>query len=140
MGNESPQALALARELAVLCYRSTEGVERRFTDDDDRGGVTGWLQHHGEKFSARFDTTAYRCLGRSLDGHYIDPATIRVPATVFAVREDLTVPLSLLHDYVARAGGPCELVEISSAHGHDAFLKEAAAVSRVLLSALEATP
>jgi homoserine O-acetyltransferase len=139
-GGESPQALALARELAVLCYRTTEGVEQRFNDDPTRGGVTGWLQHHGEKFSARFDSAAYRCLGHSLDGHYIDPATIRVPTTVFAVREDLTVPLSLLHDYVARAGGPCELVEISSAHGHDAFLKEAAAVSHLLSSALEATP
>jgi homoserine O-acetyltransferase len=140
LGNESPQALALARELAVLCYRTTEGVEQRFNDDAIRGGVTGWLQHHGEKFSARFNCAAYRRLGHSLDGHYIDPATIRVPTTVFAVREDLTVPLSLLHDYVARAGGPCELVEISSVHGHDAFLKEAAAVSRVLSSALEATP
>lgn len=140
LGNESPQALALARELAVLCYRSTEGVEQRFADDDSRGGVNGWLQHHGAKFSARFDTAAYRCLGRSLDGHHIDPATIRTPTTVFAVREDLTVPLSLLHDYVARAGGPCELVEISSPHGHDAFLKEDAIVARVLRSALEATP
>jgi homoserine O-acetyltransferase len=160
LGDESPQALALARELAVLCYRTTEGVEQRFGDDGGRSrpsvasgtlgllpvapgllpGVTGWLQHHGEKFSTRFDSAAYRCLGHSLDRHYIDPATIRVPTTVFAVREDLTVPLSLLHDYVARAGGPCELVEISSAHGHDAFLKEAAAVSQVLSIALEATP
>jgi homoserine O-acetyltransferase len=153
LGGESPQALALARELAVLCYRTTEGVEQRFGDDGGPSrpslasgalgllpGVTGWLQHHGEKFSTRFDSAAYRCLGHSLDGHYIDPATIRVPTTVFAVREDLTVPLSLLHDYVARAGGPCELVEISSAHGHDAFLKEAAAVSHLLSSALEATP
>jgi len=137
---EGKQALALARELAVLCYRSTEGIEQRFVENDARGGVVGWLQHHGEKFSTRFDSAAYRCLSHSLDGHYIDPATIRVPTTVFAVREDLTVPLSLLHEYVARAGGPCELVEISSAHGHDAFLKEAAAVSRVLSSALEATP
>jgi homoserine O-acetyltransferase len=140
LGGEGEQALALARELAVLCYRSTEGVEQRFRDDATRGGVTGWLQHHGEKFSARFDARAYRCLGRSLDGHHIDPATIRVPTTVFAVREDLTVPLSLLHEYVARAAGPCELVEISSPHGHDAFLKEVEAVSSVLCTALEATP
>jgi homoserine O-acetyltransferase/O-succinyltransferase len=140
IGADGDQALALARELAVLCYRSTEGVERRFNDDASRGGVVGWLRHHGDSFSRRFDTAAYRCLGHSLDGHYIDPATIRVPTTVFAVREDLTVPLSLLHEYVARAGGPCELVEISSAHGHDAFLKEDAAVTRVLTAALEATP
>ena len=140
LGGESTQALALARELAVLCYRTTEGVEQRFVQDDGRGGVVGWLQHHGAAFTARFDAAAYRCLGRSLDGHYIDPATIRVPTTLFAVREDLTVPLSLLHEYVARAGAACELVEISSPHGHDAFLKETAAVSAVLAAALEGTP
>ena len=140
LGGETPEALALARSLAVLCYRTTEGVEQRFAEDESRDGVVGWLQHHGEKFSQRFDTAAYRCLGRSLDGHQIDPETIRAPTTVFAVREDLTVPLSLLHEYVGRAGGNCELVEISSAHGHDAFLKEEAAVSAILAAALEPTP
>jgi len=137
LGGDGTTALALARELAVLCYRTTEGVEQRFAGEPERGGVVGWLRHHGEAFSARFDTAAYRCLGRSLDSHAIDPATIRVPTSVFAVREDLTVPLSLLHDYVARAAVPCELVEISSPHVHDAFLKEAGAVSRVLAAALE---
>jgi len=140
LGGETPEALALARSLAVLCYRTTEGVEQRFADDTSRDGVVGWLQHHGEKFSRRFDTAAYRCLGRSLDGHQIDPETIRAPTTVFAVREDLTVPLSLLHEYVERAGGNCQLVEVSSAHGHDAFLKEEAAVSAILAEALEPTP
>lgn len=140
LGGGTAQALALARELAVLCYRTTEGVEQRFVHDDARGGVVGWLQHHGESFTRRFDEAAYRCLGRSLDGHYLDPATIRAPTTVFAVREDLTVPLSLLREYAARAGGRCEFVEISSPHGHDAFLKEGAAVSAVLAAALEGTP
>jgi homoserine O-acetyltransferase len=154
LGNASPEALALARSLAVLCYRTTEGVEQRFGDSDTRagqepkcleghgrarkaGGVVGWLQHHGASFSRRFDAAAYRCLGRSLDGHWIDPAALPVPTTLFAVREDLTVPLSLLHEYATRAGTHCELVEISSPHGHDAFLKEEAAVSRVLATALE---
>jgi len=157
LGGETPEALALARSLAVLCYRTTEGVEQRFAEDTSRDGqepecpvghgrprrtdgIVGWLQHHGATFSRRFDTAAYRCLGRSLDGHQIDPETIRAPTTVFAVREDLTVPLSLLHEYVERAGENCRLVEISSPHGHDAFLKEEAAVSAILAAALENTP
>lgn len=140
LGGETPEALALARSLAVLCYRTTEGVEQRFAEDTSRDGVVGWLQHHGETFSRRFDTAAYRCLGRSLDGHQIDPETIRAPTTVFAVREDLTVPLSLLHEYVELAGDNCQLVEVSSPHGHDAFLKEEATVSAILAAALESTP
>jgi homoserine O-acetyltransferase len=136
LGADAPQALALARSLAVLCYRTTEGVERRFAEDAARGGVTGWIDHHGAAFVRRFDADAYRCLGRSLDTHAFDPVSLRVTTTVFAVREDLTVPLSLLREFAARAGGPCELVEISSPHGHDAFLKEVDAVARVLAAAL----
>ena len=146
LGNESAEALALARSLAVLCYRTTEGVEQRFSENASAatapgllpGGIVGWLEHHGASFSRRFDNQAYRCLGHSLDAHGIDPATIRAPTTVFAVREDLTVPLSLLHEYAALAGKHCELVEISSVHGHDAFLKEERAVSEVLTAALVA--
>jgi homoserine O-acetyltransferase len=145
----SGEALALARSLAVLGYRTVEGVEQRFNvdsvrDDDRTGGrkkddVIGWIDHHGRKFVQRFDADAYRCLGRSLDTHEIDPASIRVPTSLFAVREDLTVPLSLLHEYAQRAGSVCELVEISSHYGHDAFLKEEAAVSALFAQALEVT-
>jgi homoserine O-acetyltransferase len=141
----STQALALARSLAVLGYRTAEGVEQRFnTDstqqDDPADSVTGWIDHHGKKFVQRFDADAYRCLGRSLDTHEIDPASVRVPTTLFAVREDLTVSLSLLHEYAQRAGERCELVEISSNYGHDAFLKEEAVVGALFARALETTP
>jgi homoserine O-acetyltransferase/O-succinyltransferase len=144
LGNESTEALALARSLAVLGYRTAEGVEQRFNAESTKfdgrgGGVTGWIDHHGAKFVQRFDADAYRCLGLSLDAHEIDPATIRVPTTVFAVRDDLTVPLSLLREYAERAGGDCELVEISSNYGHDAFLKEVATVSELFAKALEVT-
>lgn len=135
----SSEALALARSLAVLGYRTPEGVEQRFGAAGAERSVFGWLDHHGEKFSKRFNPWSYRCLGRSLDTHAIDPAAIRVPTTLFAVREDLTVPASLLHEYAERAGAACELVEISSIYGHDAFLKEEAAVRALLANALEAT-
>jgi len=132
LGGDSTEALALARSLAVLGYRTAEGVEQRFGSEAPRDahadGVLGWIDHHGKKFVRRFDADAYRCLGRSLDAHDIDPAAVRVATTLFAVREDLTVPLSLLREYQTRAGAACELVEISSDYGHDAFLKEEAIV------------
>jgi homoserine O-acetyltransferase len=142
LGGESAstEALALARSLAVLGYRTAEGVEQRFggesPQDAHGNGVLGWIEHHGRKFVRRFDADAYRCLGRSLDSHEIDPAAVRVPTTLFAVREDLTVPLSLLREYASRAGAPCELIEISSDYGHDAFLKEEAVVRSVFESCL----
>jgi len=138
LGDDTDSALALARSLAVLGYRTPEGIEQRFGAGSSEDTLQ-WLAHHGRRFSARFSAAAYRCLGGSLDRHAIDPATLRTPTTVFAVREDLIVPLSLLREYVARAGGPCELVTISSPYGHDAFLKEEAGVAAVLGAALEET-
>ncbi|MBS0589763.1 MAG: alpha/beta fold hydrolase [Proteobacteria bacterium] len=140
LGADSPEALALARSLAVLGYRTAEGVEARFGGDmpadGHADGVLGWVGHHGRKFVRRFHAAAYRCLGQSLDAHRVDPADVRVPTTLFAVREDATVPLSLLHEYAARAGAACEIVEISSNYGHDAFLKEEAVVATVFKTCL----
>ena len=133
LGGDAKAALALARSLAVLGYRTPEGIEARFGNSDD---VLAWLAHHGDKFVVRFDAAAYRCLSASVDAHRIDPATIGAPTTQLAVREDLIVPLSLLRDYAARAPH-CELIEISSPYGHDAFLKEEKLVGNVLRAALE---
>lgn len=148
LGTDSNEALALARSLAVLGYRTPESLEQRFGSDAQcadadgrrKDGVVGWIDHHGEKFVRRFDAEAYRCLGYSLDMHEVDPAAISAPTTLFAVREDLTVPVTLLREYATRAGGRCELVEIDSIYGHDAFLKEEGVVSDLLAQALEATP
>jgi homoserine O-acetyltransferase/O-succinyltransferase len=139
LAGDTDAALALARSLAVLGYRTPEGVEDRFGDDASGDQVVSWLAHHGQRFIARFDAAAYRCLGKSLDSHHIDPETIRVPTTVFAVKDDLIVPISLLREYAQRAGASCELVEIVSSFGHDAFLKEESAVGDVLRTAIEAT-
>src|SRR5882724_11219436 len=108
-GGDADAALALARAVAVLGYRTPEGVEARFANVDPARGVLGWLDHHGEHFATRFNAAAYRCLGASLDTHTIDAATICAPTTLFGVREDLITPLSLLRDYAARAGANCEL-------------------------------
>jgi homoserine O-acetyltransferase len=137
LGGDAHAALALARSLAVLGYRTPEGVEARFTDSGADAAID-WLAHHGERFASRFDVAAYRCLGASLDGHAIDPATIQAPTVVLGVREDLLIPISLLREYAERSGEKCRLVEISSTFGHDAFLKEEAVVGALLREAVEA--
>lgn len=135
LGADSTAALALARSLAVLGYRTPEGIEQRFAAQG--GGVDDWLAHHGSRFAARFQPAAYRTLSRSLDTHCIDPSAIRVPTCVFAVREDLNVPLALAREFASGLGAACQLHEISSPFGHDAFLKEEQAVAGVLGGALE---
>lgn len=136
LGGDAKAALALARSLAVLGYRTPEGVEARFGGDTSNEQVLSWLDHHGGKFTTRFNAAAYRCLSASIDSHRIDPATITVPTTLLAVREDLIVPLTLLREYAERAP-QCELVEIASPYGHDAFLKEDRLVGNILRATLE---
>lgn len=132
LGGDSPAALALARELAILGYVTNSEIESRFGNPDD---VLPWLEHHGARFAARFNADAYRCLGESLDSHGIDPATIHAPTTMLGVIEDQLVPPALTREFAAQAPD-CRLVEISSRHGHDAFLKEDAAVAEILCAAL----
>lgn len=133
LGGGGETGLALARALAIVGYRTPEGLERRFADGGD---VLGWLVHHGDEFARRFSATAYRCLGVSLDTHHVDPAAIVAATTLFGIAEDQLVPPSLLREYAARAPH-CKHIEISSVYGHDAFLKEDAAVAAVLNKVLE---
>jgi homoserine O-acetyltransferase len=132
LGDDTTRALALARELAVLGYVTAAEIESRFSDAD---AAVPWLQDHGGKFAARFSADAYRCLGRSLDTHCIDPVAVRVPTTLFGVREDVLAPPALLREFAARAAC-CDHMEISSIHGHDAFLKETVCVGAMLRTAL----
>jgi homoserine O-acetyltransferase len=133
LGCGAKGVVALARELAILGYVTNEQLESRFAS---AGEVLPWLARHGEKFAAQFDADAYRCLGESLDTHDIDPAAIHAPTTLFGVKEDQLVPPSLVREFAQRAP-QCELQEISSPHGHDAFLKEEAIVADLLRAALE---
>lgn len=132
LGDDARPALALARQLAILGYVTHAEIESRFGDS---GEVLPWLARHGDRFAERFSADAYRCLGEALDSHCIDPAVIRVPTTLFGATEDQLVPPSLAHEFAALVPD-CRRVEISSRHGHDAFLKEEGAVAEVLRAAL----
>ncbi|HEY4138369.1 MAG TPA: alpha/beta fold hydrolase, partial [Casimicrobiaceae bacterium] len=135
LGENSAASLALVRALAIIGYRTPQGFEERFATSND--GAIEWLAQHGKRFAQRFNASAYRCLSTSLDAHRIDPAAITVPTTVFTVVEDLLVPPSLSREFAATCTGPCDLVEISSIYGHDAFLKEKTIVADVLRRSLE---
>jgi homoserine O-acetyltransferase/O-succinyltransferase len=129
-------ALARARQLAVLGYRTPTELESRFGETDPSSGVLGWLAAHGERFVSRFSASSFLCLSRSLDHHLCAPETIQARTTMVAIIEDLLVPISLARDFVRRIGPHAELAKISSPYGHDAFLKEEGAIAHILCNAL----
>ncbi len=129
-------ALARARQLAVLGYRTPTELECRFGDSDPSSGVLGWLAAHGERFVSRFSAGSFLCLSRSLDHHQCAPESIRAKTTIVAIVEDLLVPISLARDFASRIGGHASVRTISSPFGHDAFIKEEGAISSIIQSSL----
>lgn len=134
----SPEdGVALARKLAILTYRTPEEFAERFTAptsvDWERAHASSepYLNHMGDKQSARMSAAAYRRLSESIDLHRIDPTTIAVPATFVAVDSDQLVPAADIKA-LANATPKARLIIIPSIYGHDAFLKEERAIASII--------
>jgi homoserine O-acetyltransferase len=138
-------ALALARALAMTTYRGSREFAERFdvAPATQEGGtatfpVEEYLLHHGEKFAAVWRPERFLALSLSADLHRVDPAAIRVPATLVAAEGDGIVPGEQMAELSARLGAPNDLVTLRTRYGHDAFLTEPDAVGRILDTALTA--
>lgn len=140
------EALAVARQLAVLSYRSPEEFAARFDAPAQRCGdrfevaAEGYLRSQGERFSERFSAVAYQRLSESIDLHQVDPACVRVPTTVVGVHEDRLVPLDDLRELARSLAGPSRFVSLHSLYGHDAFLKEVDAIAALIGETLAGAP
>jgi homoserine O-acetyltransferase len=93
----------------------------------------------GETYAAHYQPEAFVCLSESIDLHRIEPERIHVPTTVVAVEEDQLVPIGDVRTLRDRLAGTCQLIEINSLYGHDAFLKETAVLRDVFAQSLERT-
>ena len=126
---QASAGLELARALAMTTYRTPEEFSARFdappTCVDGRFvfPVEEYLFARGRDYAARVRAEEFLCLSESIDLHRVDAARITVPTTVIAVREDQLVPIEDMRALAARLPN-ARLHEISSPHGHDAFLKE----------------
>ncbi len=140
--------LALAREIAMLTYRTPGELEARFGRDRRGDGVfqaASWLEHHGRKLVARLDPAAYLRLLHAMDAHDVGEGRGGTAAALRAFRGrlvgvgvegDFLYPPEEVARWVEAAGG--EYREIRSIHGHDAFLLEEAQVAGILEEALDA--
>ncbi|MEO6227543.1 MAG: homoserine O-succinyltransferase [Thermomonas sp.] len=136
------QGLSLARQFAMLSYRTPEEFGERFdappTLKNGRVCVAAedYLDAAGAKFVARICSTAWLRLSESIDLHVIDPTLITVPTTVIAVEGDRLVPLSDAVTLVEGLGLNGNLRVLRSRYGHDAFLKEGDRIDALLSAAL----
>ncbi len=138
------EGMQLARALAMATYRSPQEFAARFgqaprpLDGHWVFPVEEYLFARGRAYAARYLPESFLCLSESIDLHAVDAARIAVPTTIVAVREDQLVPLADMRALAANLPR-ARLHELSSPHGHDAFLKEAGAL-QPLFETLYAAP
>jgi homoserine O-acetyltransferase/O-succinyltransferase len=135
------QGLALARQLAMLSYRTPAEFAARFAPARVAGahvrcGAEDYLDHCAATWLERATATGFLRLSESIDLQRLDPADIPVPLCVVAVRQDLLVPPDDSRALAREAGGPAELHVVESHYGHDAFLKEPRTIAAILARAL----
>src|SRR5205085_3496832 len=92
-------AMTLARALAMTTYRGSREFVERFDarpEHVDGGSATfpveSYLLHHGEKFAVSWRPERFLALSLSADLHRVEPAAVRVPATLVAAEGDAIVP------------------------------------------------
>jgi homoserine O-acetyltransferase len=157
------RGLALARQIAMLSYKSASLFDERFGRKpnrngeeprglDDLGGgliggrfdIAGYLDHQGQRFIDRFDANSYLAILRTMDTW--DPmqgtaspseafAAVRARLSFVGISSDWLFPPQSVRDFaqkISAAGVQADYREMSSDHGHDAFLAEQAELVRLL--------
>jgi homoserine O-acetyltransferase/O-succinyltransferase len=134
--------LKLARALAMATYRTAVEFQLRFGAAPTRGEdrfrfpVEGYLFARGDDYVQKYRAESFLALSESIDLHQMDATQVHTAATLIAVREDQLVPFNDMQALAARLNGPRQLIEINSIFGHDAFLKEGAALVPIIKQAL----
>ncbi|MEV0293363.1 homoserine O-acetyltransferase [Nocardia sp. NPDC050710] len=153
--DRAPMAgMGIARRIAHLTYRTEAELDHRFEnhaqgeEDPWRGGryaVQSYLDHQAEKLCGRFDPATYVLLTEAMNRHDIGRgrggvaaalAATTVPCVVGGVDSDRLYPLRTQQELADGLPG-CERLEVvHSRDGHDGFLTEAAAVSKLLIETM----
>jgi len=157
------QGLSLARQIAMISYKSASLFDERFARNPNRNGedpwgladhgggliggrfdIAGYLDLQGSRFIERFDANAYLAILRTMDTW--DPlhgqaspkevfGRIRARLSFVGISSDWLFPPESVREFaysIRAAGVAADYREMTSAHGHDAFLAEQAELVRLL--------
>jgi len=138
------EALAIARGMGMMSYRTAPEFEQRFEGGLEGEDVLGrtepgdYLRARGEAFQKVMTPERFLSLSASIDRHRSDPEDIRTPTLLIGAETDQLVYASQLEALAQRLAGPVELHILSSIYGHDMFLKEAARMGELIKPFLDA--
>ncbi|HEX7679569.1 MAG TPA: hypothetical protein VF713_15660, partial [Thermoanaerobaculia bacterium] len=120
----------------MLTYRGRDELDTRFgvlVPELDRPPVAAYLDHHGERFAARFPVRTFLLLSEAIDrSHFgVDQAALRAQLArvtadvlVVGVPGDLVFPFALQHELyreLQAVGATCSLWKLDSEYGHEPF-------------------
>jgi len=159
--SEQPaKGLGAARALAMLSYKSPELFQQRYGRKPNRSGedpfqsvtgrfdVAGYLDHQQDIFLKRFDANTYITITKLMDTWDVPPegaapygglAKHGVEVELVGISSDWLFPpadIQNLHQRLTRAGVHARYSELTSDHGHDAFLADSEHLCPILRSAL----
>jgi homoserine O-acetyltransferase len=128
--------LSLARQLAMLTYRTPEELNQRFKAGERSAthpdGILSYLEHCGDRFALQWHPLSFLALSDAIDRHRVLPEALETPLHLIGVDSDQLVPFTQLEELARRVRGPVSLSRLSSPFGHDAFLKEYPVFSTLL--------
>ncbi|MFY9663570.1 MAG: homoserine O-acetyltransferase [Candidatus Cybelea sp.] len=140
---DSARGLRLARKIATISYKSEELFNLRHDRRPDRNGKTrfdveGYLEHQAERFEARMDPASYAALTHAMDSFDVRERVVEKPAPALVFVGISSDALFRAQDVRTAAerfslhGWEARYCELSSSHGHDAFLAEPRALRALL--------
>ncbi|WP_082662278.1 homoserine O-acetyltransferase MetX [Terracidiphilus gabretensis] len=157
------RGLSLARQIAMLSYKSGPLFDERFARNPNRNGenpwglddfgggliggrfdIAGYLDEQGRRFVERFEANSYLAILRTMDTW--DPlrggnsseeifGKIKAQLTFVGINSDWLFPhgdVRRFAETIRSAGVSVDYREMTSDHGHDAFLAEQVDLVRLL--------
>ncbi len=142
--------VSLARQIAMISYKSKEIFNRNFARQLNRNGenpfaklenrfdIAGYLDYQGDKFVKRFDADAYNTLSKAMDlfdltETEIQKITARV--SLVGISSDWLFPATDVWHLAQRMKSQdidAHYIEMTSPDGHDAFLSDTGQMSKIL--------
>ncbi|NPA08033.1 MAG: alpha/beta fold hydrolase [Chlorobi bacterium] len=145
--NQNDEPLLKARIHAMLCYRTPESLNNRFqnrySEEKQRLESEDWLVYHGKALNERFSLKSYKLMNHllmNINANEEHLEKIQARMHMISVDTDLFFPASEIRMCFEKLKEKHKDVfyhEITSVHGHDAFLMEYKQLNTIIKNILK---